>query len=384
MQQEPSIQQTGKDHLARNATLEALTRQTSVPVLWLVGKTQSGKTSIIKYLTGAEDAEIGKGFMPCTRFSREYSFPTTETALLKFLDTRGLEEPGYDPHEDITRFNDQTHVVIITIRVLDHALLHLLPHLKKIRASKPGRPVILALTCLHEAYPQQQHPQPYPFDQADVSEKIHSELKRSIERHRTELAGLYDYIVPFDLTPKEEGFDDPNYGGKQFIETLVKALPAAYRQTLLTLEKMTHSLQEHYARKAMPYIRAYSIMAATTAAMPIPWVDMVALPGIQTRMIQQLAKLYNQPMNKTRFLELAGSLGLGMIMRQAIRELTKFIPYFGSAMSAMLAGSSTFALGKAFCYYFARVHEGHIPDAQELKRYYHSELSQAEQFWKKR
>src|SRR6516165_6592335 len=77
--------------------LERLRRKTPVPVFWMFGKTQSGKTSIIKSLTGAELAEIGKGFQPCTRFSRQYQFPLPEAPLLTFLDTRGLDEPGYDP-----------------------------------------------------------------------------------------------------------------------------------------------------------------------------------------------------------------------------------------------------------------------------------------------
>jgi len=37
------------------------------PVIWLFGKVQSGKTSIIRALTGAERAQIGGGFKPCTR-----------------------------------------------------------------------------------------------------------------------------------------------------------------------------------------------------------------------------------------------------------------------------------------------------------------------------
>ncbi len=61
--------------------LERLRREIPVPILWLFGKTQSGKTSIVKYLTGAESAEIGKGFQPCTRFSQQYQFPLREAPL---------------------------------------------------------------------------------------------------------------------------------------------------------------------------------------------------------------------------------------------------------------------------------------------------------------
>src|SRR5262249_38958924 len=101
--------------------LERLREKLPVPVFWLFGKTQSGKTSVIKYLTGADQAEIGQGFRPCTRFSRRYDFPTGEAPLIGFLDTRGLDEPGYDPAEDLARFDAEAHVVLVTVKALDHA-----------------------------------------------------------------------------------------------------------------------------------------------------------------------------------------------------------------------------------------------------------------------
>src|SRR5437588_6633483 len=102
--------------------LDELRHHTPVPVFWLFGKTQSGKTSIIKFLTGADDAEIGQGFRPCTRFSRQYQFPTGEAPLLTFLDTRGVDEPGYDPAEDLARFDADAHVMVVTAKVMAHAL----------------------------------------------------------------------------------------------------------------------------------------------------------------------------------------------------------------------------------------------------------------------
>ena len=71
-----------------------------LPVLWLIGKAQAGKTSIIRALTGSEAAEIGNGFQPCTRTARFYDFPA-EAPVARFLDTRGLGEVTYDPGEDI-------------------------------------------------------------------------------------------------------------------------------------------------------------------------------------------------------------------------------------------------------------------------------------------
>src|ERR1700740_3039004 len=109
--------------------LEILRHRTPVPVFWLFGKTQSGKTSLIKYLTGADHAEIGHGFKPCTRHSRQYQFPTADAPLLTFLDTRGMDEPGYDPTEDLAQFNDLAHVVLVSVKALDHAQERMIEHL---------------------------------------------------------------------------------------------------------------------------------------------------------------------------------------------------------------------------------------------------------------
>src|SRR4051812_44375081 len=154
---------TSRKEKQLDSKMDDLRHKVPVPVFWLLGKTQSGKTSLIKYLTGADEAEIGQGFKPCTRFSRLYQFPTPEAPLLSFIDTRGIDEPGYDAAEDLARFNAEAHVVLVTVKALDHAQENILGPLRTIRAAQPHRPVVLILTCLHEAYPQQQHPQPYPF-----------------------------------------------------------------------------------------------------------------------------------------------------------------------------------------------------------------------------
>ncbi len=370
--------------------LEELRRKTPVPVFWLFGRTQSGKTSLIKYLTGAEEAEIGQGFRPCTRFSRTYHFPTPEAPLITFLDTRGMDEPGYDPAEDLAQFDPSAHVLIATVKVMDHAQENVRDHLRTIRRARPSRPVVLALTCLHEAYPQQQHPLSYDTLLADLEraraegpapETVNAPLLRSIAEQRDRFGDLVDHVVPIDLTPPAEGFNDPNYGGEHLKQVLLSVLPAAYRQTLLTLDEASRGLQDLYARHALPHILGYSSLATAAGAVPVPWIDLPILAGIQTRMVYHLARFYGQPLSGQRFLEMAGSVGLGLGVRQVARELVKFIPYVGSVVGAVVAGASTFALGKAFCYYYSAVHQGHVPKPNDLRRYYQEQLMLAERSW---
>jgi uncharacterized protein (DUF697 family) len=374
-----------EDHLRR------LRERLPAPVFWLFGKTQSGKTSVVKYLTGADQAEIGKGFQPCTRFSRRYQFPTPEAPLLTFLDTRGLDEPGYDPAEDLAQLNDQAHVVLVTVKALDHAQENVLRNLRMIRRAQPTRPVVLILTCLHEAYPQQQHPLPYPFsaqlEPGSPCPALPEDLVRSLAAERERFGDLIDRVVAVDLTPIEEGFNDPNYGGARLREVLIEILPAALRQTLVTLQEAQRDLQDLFARRALPHILGFSSLAASAGAVPIPVIDLVLLAGIQSHMVYELAKLYGQPLTGQRFVEIASTLGLGMLTRQASRSLIKWIPFLGavggSVAGAALAGASTYALGKAFCYYYRAVHQGHVPNPADLRHYYKEQLVLAEQAWNK-
>jgi uncharacterized protein (DUF697 family)/predicted GTPase len=368
------------------AELTALREKVPAPVFWLFGKTQSGKTSLIRYLTGAEDAAIGSGFRPCTKTSRTYPFPTADVPVMTFLDTRGVDEPGYDPAEDITAFDQQAHLMVVTSRVTDFATGNVRQALEKVRNANAHRPVVLALTCLHEVNPTEQHPQPYPFDplagrRPATTGDVPAAWARLIAQQADEFGDLVDRVVPIDLTRPEEGYADPNYGGEALKRALLDALPGAYRTTFAHITEVTTTLKDAYLRHAIPVIVGYSTLAASAGAIPVPFLDLVLLPGIQARMVRDLGKLYGQPLTAARFMELAASMGMGLAARQAIREVVKFIPFVGSAAGAALAGASTFALGRAFCEYYEVVHQGHVPNPQALKKLYQDQLLAAEKAW---
>ncbi len=382
------------------ATLADLRTKTPAPVFWLLGKTQSGKTSVVRFLTGAADAAIGSGFRPCTKTSRLYQFPTPDAPLLTFLDTRGVDEPGYDPTEDIAAFDPTAHVILVTVKATDFAQGNVRAALERIRAASRSRPVLLAVTCLHEAIPRQPHPR---WEELAVASGQWAERKSKdasfagsdcplptayypllecIDEHRRAFGDLFDYCVPFDLTKPDDGFAEPNYGGEQLKQTLLEVLPSAYRQTLLRLKEATDALKDAHLRHAMPIILGYTSVAGTAGAVPIPFVDMVLLPGIQARMAHHLGEIYGQPMTADRMKELAAAVGVGMVARTLARQAVKFIPFVGSAVGATVAAASTYALGRALCFYFEAVCEGHVPSPDSLRKFYHEQYTAAEKQWK--
>lgn len=369
--------------------LEELRRKEPVPVFWLFGKTQSGKTTVVRYLTGATDAEIGSGFQPCTRFSRKYDFPNSEAQLLEFLDTRGVDEPGYDPSEDLKQFGENAHVVIVTVKAVDHAQENVINHLKVIRGARPERPILLLLTCLHEAYPQQQHP-PYPFrayrgDEpivlADVPAML-SDVLRSLEQQRRRFEGLVDVVLPIDITRPEEGYDEPEYGGPALRATLMELLPQAQRHTLEMVEKHLADLKELHARKVLPTVYGYAMLAGTAGAIPVPFLSLLLLPRIQRKMVENLAEQFGRSISAEQFIELADKLGIGSLRRTAWPELLKFVPYVGIVAGATAHAASTYALGKAYSHYDALTMDGANIDLDELRHYYQSQLTEAAEIWK--
>ena len=387
---------------------EELLKKTPVPVFWLFGKTGSGKSSIVRYLTGATAAEIGNGFRPQTKTSSEYDFPTREQPIVKFLDTRGLGEAGYDPAEDLAAFNAQTHVIVVVVRVMDHALAEVLEPLKKIRAARPTRPVVLALTCLHEAYPFEQHPDPDPFGKSPetsderqepekdggdapagsclstLNSRLPENLERSLIEQQQRFSGLVDRIVPIDLTKPAEGFAHPEFGGRRLEEALIEVLPAACRQALLHLDDVRKSLADLTARQALPTIIRYSSLAATAAATPLPWVDIPAVMALQTRLIYVLADLYDQQMNVDLLTKMVGAAAGQLALRFAVKAPLKLIPFVGQTANAAMAFAYTFSLGKACCWYFGEVRNGHVPSPEDLNKVWGEQLEQAVAVWRSR
>jgi len=381
-------EQTDADFQRR---LEELRRREPVPVFWLFGKTQSGKTTVVRYLTGASEAEIGNGFQPCTRFSRQYDFPSADALLLKFLDTRGVDEPGYDPTEDLKAFSADTHLVIVTVKATDHAQENVVQHVRSIRDAQPGRPILLLLTCLHEAYPQQQHPLEFPFRATRGDEPIElpdapamlTDVLRTLETHRRRFEKLVDRVLPIDITRPEEGFDQPEYGGPQLREIVAELLPESQRHTLAVVESQLADLKELHARKVMPTIIGYSLLAATAGAIPVPFLSLFALPRLQRKLVRSLAEEFGRPEAADKFFDLATRLGFGHLRAHAVNELLKFLPYVGIVTGAAGHAASTFALGKSFCHYDAAAANGLDPDLEQLREYYQTQFAEAHRMWKK-
>lgn len=368
-------------------TFEKLQSEQLVPSIWLFGKTGSGKSSIVRFLTGAEEATIGEGYRPETKTSRRFDFPDSKEPLLRFLDTRGLAEASYDPREDIERFSDSTQLVIVTVRIADHALDQVIEPLRQVRASAPDRPVLLVLTCLHEVMGTVDVSDgPDPFETTDSSEtSIPEPLQTLIEKKQKQFAQLFDSALAIDLTPLEDGFADPDFGGRRLKAAILEKMPHAYRQALLGLEDAGASgrgdpMSERQKRSRLQVLGS-SAMAGTAGAVPVPWVDIPAVVAIQAHLAMKIARIYEQEITPARWAALSGAAGSRIAVRMALRETLKFIPFVGMAVSAASSFAFTYALGMSWDWYFADLRKGNVPDPEQLKVIFAEQLKRGRQLW---
>jgi len=363
---------------ADEARLEALVQQIRqelpAPVFWLLGKTQSGKTSIIRALTDNSRAEIGNGLRSCTRTAQMYPFPSEEDCLLRFLDTRGLGEVNYDPSEDIALFADQSHLLIVVMKALDHAQHEVMEALRKIHGQRPDWPVLVVQTCLHEAYtdPEQQHILPYPYQQSPFPPHVPADLARSLQMQRKlfEAAHIEARFVPVDFTLPTDGYEPVNYGLDELWTAIEELLPLGLKGMLARVEEFRKGLRDLRFRAAQPHILSYSLAAGAAAGFPVPMVDVPLVLAVQAKMFHAIASIYQQNLNQQRMSEILSTLGIGYLGRLGGRELLKVVPGLGSAIAALYAAASTYALGVTLCVYFSRLGNGAVPDQSEFQRIY--------------
>lgn len=330
------------------------------PVFWLLGKTQSGKTSLIRALTGDSRAQIGNGMQACTRSAFAYDFPNSEDCILKFLDTRGLGEIDYDPKADLDAFQEQTQVMIVVIKAMDHAQHAVIEALRKILKNKPHLPVIVVQTALHEGYPDHnfEHIHPYPFQVDAWPNAVPENLSRSLLAQRQLFKGINAQFVAIDFTLPEDLYQPVYYGLDALWQSLETALPHGMAQLLHHMRDMRHELYDIYGKAAMPSIMAYSILAGAAGAIPMPLVDIPLVTLLQMKMLHNLASIFHYPVNHEHLTEIGGVLGIAFLTNWGRRELVKLIPGFGAPISAVLTAATTYALGKTLIVYFQSKRDG--------------------------
>ena len=121
-------------------------------------------------------------------------------------------------------------------------------------------------------------------------------------------------------------------------------------------------------------------------AIPLPIVDIVAVTAIQMDMLSQLAKAYKVDFNLERGKSLASSImgaGIGSFLGRVGASAVKAVPAIGTILGigsqVVLAGASTYALGKIFDAHFSGNGTLLNVDIEEMRKQFESWLPKGKQ-----
>ena len=334
----------------------------------LIGKPQSGKSSIVRGLTGVSSDIIGPGFRPHTKYTARYAYPNDDLPLLQFVDTVGLgdgqQETGIVAQElaEILSQSQTARLIIWTVKITDFATASLKQIAQDLRSRFPQVPCVLAITCLHELYPQSSDHPEYP----PTSETI----DRAVQQVKQDFAGLYDDVVLIDFTLEEDQFSPLFYGLEAFSRAIETVLPEAEARTIAQLvndRDLSAPVGDLYREVARRTMLPFSIAAGTCAAVPLPFATMPLLTGIQISMVIAVGQLYGQTLTPAQAGGLVSAIAGGFVAQTIGRELVKLIPGFGSVIAASWATAYTWALGEAACVYFGDLMGGKTPDPKQIQ-----------------
>lgn len=326
-----------------------------VPLLWLLGKTGAGKTSIVQRLTGDSRADIGNGYEPCTRTALEYDHPLQQP-VMRFLDTRGLGEPHYDPNEDLAACRSASHALLIITRVDDPSQGIVTDALKRFDADADAD----ALAILHVHTASQALP-----DARDRARAITHN-----ERQVVAALGREVPAVTVDFTDPADGYDDPNLGLAALREAIIDLVPAL--ELALAIKHSGDREQQAFLANRTE-ILGYAGAAAAVDLLPA--VGLVAVPSVQGKLLHSLAGRYGMPWNKRTARDFLAVLGTSFLYRYILslsgRELAKLIPVYGqtagTAAAASISFASTYALGRAASLYLYKRAAGEPVETRDLQ-----------------
>ncbi len=355
----------------------------------LVGKPQTGKSSIVRGLTGVSADIIGQGFRPHTQYTERYSYPTDDLPLLIFTDTVGLGDGTQETSEVIRELigelqpetqNKSAKVLILTVKINDFATDTLRQIAKRIREQHPEVPCLLAVTCLHEIYPTGLNDHPtYPPSVED--------LDRAFAQIKKDFNGLFDRAVLIDFTLEEDEFNSMFYGLEALVDALSDLLPEAEARSiseLLTERDAGKQISDLYRDAARRYILPFSIMAGAVAAIPLPLATMPVLTALQGSMVGALGQLYGQTLTPQQAGGVVSAIAGGFVAQAIGRELIKFIPGFGSVIAASWASAYTWSLGEAACVYFGDLIGGKKPDPKRIQSAMRESFKEAKERFKRK
>ncbi|MCA9683112.1 MAG: DUF697 domain-containing protein [Myxococcales bacterium] len=135
------------------------------------------------------------------------------------------------------------------------------------------------------------------------------------------------------------------------------------------------------ADQAEGIIQRHVVAAIAVGVVPVPFIDLAALVGVQLNMLRAIGELYDQPIVEQLGRSLIVSL-VGGLVPLSSASLLKAIPVVGQLIGGIsapvLTGASTYATGRVFVVHFESGGTLLSLDPEQLRAHYRREFERAQ------
>jgi uncharacterized protein (DUF697 family)/GTPase Era involved in 16S rRNA processing len=355
--------------------IEELVLRARPPVLYLLGRSGHGKSSLLNALARREVAEVGH-VRPQTPGADPYFIAFEEVfAEWQVVDSRGIFETptragsGIDPvaqaQEDIRRYRPDVmlHVVAASEARALAQDFRVFAEIQRgiVRDTGAAVPTVMVLTKPDllgdpDAWPPREHPRKAAQvkELLDyVAEEVLDGRPERIDPNAT-LSGYrlaareYVGIIPVSALPARQWN----------VETLADFVGRHLPQSALLDYAQALQRRELLRRVATSMTRRFSAAASGIGATPIPVADITVLTPLQGLLVAFIAGLSCRQFSwqaATEFTAATGfNVGFAVAAREVARGAVKLVPGFGSPLSGAIAGATTYGIGRsAEAYFFA-------------------------------
>ena len=122
----------------------------------------------------------------------------------------------------------------------------------------------------------------------------------------------------------------------------------------------TEMTPERRRAMAMKLVERFSLWSGAAGLIPVPFVDLAAVGGVQIQMLRRILQIYDVPFTENRGKSIIAGLAGSMIPASSAMgtaSLIKGLPLVGTLVSAIampaLSAGATYAIGMAFIQHFA-------------------------------
>jgi len=182
-------------------------------------------------------------------------------------------------------------------------------------------------------------------------EKVASRDERVVESSLVK-RGIFLETLRLFPVDNDQGFELPPVEARRLMSILARELPNEARMEMIRISRDREAQRE----VAQLLIKSTTAVCTAIGAQPIPLADLPILTSLQLMMVSGIMYVSGRERSLRAAAEFAGALGANvgaaMLLREGARAILKFFPGWGNIVCGVVAGSGTYAVGRAATAYF--------------------------------